>query len=170
MKPIGIREHASETLYSMFDRIHFLDGPLKVSEHIGITGPIPRVNDFENTGGDFFFDIDAKRPDTVQDDLAVWIQTENGLYVVCGCSHSGIVNTLRYISTLTGITNVHSIIGGFHLLHASGKRMEKTCEFLSSANISRIVPCHCTGVKQVEQLKNRFGVMVDPGMAGKVIF
>lgn len=170
MKPIGINEHASTALYNAFDRIHFLDGPYYLSKHIGITGPIPRGNDFENTGGDFYFDIDARRPDLVQDDLAVWIQEENGLYVICGCSHSGVVNTIRYISSLTGSKNIYTVIGGFHLLHASGLRMEKTFDFISSINISRIVPCHCTGVKQVEQLKNRFGSRVDQGIVGKVIF
>ncbi|HEX2957318.1 MAG TPA: MBL fold metallo-hydrolase [Chitinispirillaceae bacterium] len=169
MKPVGICEHSSTALDQAFERIHFVDSPVFLSEKIGITGPIPRNSDFENTGGDFYFDTDATRPDIICDDLALWIKTDNGLYVICGCSHSGLVNTLCYISTLTGITAFHTVIGGFHLLHASGQRMEKTCGFLSSITIRRMVPCHCTGVKQVELLKDRFGSNVDLGMAGKII-
>jgi len=166
MKPIGITRKSSEALHKIWDNIHWVDRPLMLADDIGITGPIPRVTDFEDTGGNFFNDLEGVKPDPVSDDLAVWVQTSRGLCVLTGCCHSGLVNTLQYISSLTGQTPVHSIIGGFHLLNASSERMENTCAYLHDRNINRIVPCHCTGEKAVEYFRSRFNDRIQIGRVG----
>lgn len=166
MKPIGITRKSLDALHRIFGNIHWVDKPLMLADDIGITGPIPRETDFEDTGGNFFYDLEGAKPDPVIDDLVVWVQTSRGLCVLTGCCHSGLVNTLQYISSLTGQAPVHSVIGGFHLLNASPERMENTCDYLHDCNVNRIVPCHCTGEKAVEYLRLRFNDRVQIGRAG----
>jgi 7,8-dihydropterin-6-yl-methyl-4-(beta-D-ribofuranosyl)aminobenzene 5'-phosphate synthase len=127
------------------NKLHWVTKPLQLSEKIGITGEIPRVNDFENTGGSFYLDQDGKRADPIKDDMAFWIKTPQGLLVCIGCCHAGIINTLSYISELTGETRIHTLIGGLHLLHADTARLARTISELKRFQIQRIIPCHCTG-------------------------
>ena len=127
------------------NKLHWVTKPLKLGEHIGITGQIPRRNDFENTGGSFYLDQDGKRADPINDDMAFWIKTPMGLVICIGCCHAGIINTLSFIKELTGETKIHTIIGGLHLLNADPARLAKTVSELKRFNIEHIIPCHCTG-------------------------
>jgi len=135
---------------------------------LGLTGPIPRLTDFEDTGGPFFVDADGAQPDPIADDLALWIRTERGLVVVVGCSHAGLVNTLHHALKLSGETRLHAVLGGFHLNEASKVRLARTMVGLQELGPDLIVPCHCTGDAAVERLRQSFGERVLPGSAGAV--
>ena len=69
-----------------------------------------------------------------------------GLVVLTGCGHAGIVNIVRYAQRLTGVDQLHAVIGGFHL---SGPLFEPiigpTCDALAALAPDVIVPAHCTG-------------------------
>jgi len=147
-------------------RIHWVSQPAYPFEGVGITGPIPRKTDFEDTGGLFFLDPKGMRPDPIEDDLALWIRTDGGLIVCVGCCHAGLVNTLRYIMDLTGERHIHTLIGGFHLSNADAGRLERTVAELRLHHIGRIIPCHCTGEIAVEYLKRNLTCPVYPGFAG----
>lgn len=127
------------------EKMHWVAKPLKISENIGLTGEIPRNNDFENTGGAFYFDQDGKRTDSIRDDMACWIKSRKGLVICIGCCHAGTINTLEYIRELTGESKIHTLIGGLHLLNAEQARLERTVTELQRFAIEQIIPCHCTG-------------------------
>lgn len=134
----------------------FVEGKTEVVNGVFVTGPIPRVTGFEDTGGAFFSDPDCRIPDTLPDDQAVFIETKNGTVVVLGCAHSGVINTLKYIQTLTGNRPVHTLIGGMHLLQASQNRMDQTVAELHRFNIQQLFPCHCTGFAATARLWSEF--------------
>ncbi len=135
---------------------------------VGITGPIPRLTDFEDTGGPFFVDANCAQPDPITDDLALWMRTDRGLVVVVGCSHAGLVNTLRHALRLSGEPRLHAVLGGFHLNEASEVRLARTMAELQELGPDLIVPCHCTGDAAVDGLRQSFGERVLPGSAGAV--
>ena len=71
---------------------------------------------------------------------------DKGLVIITGCSHAGIINTIRYARKITGVMSVHAVIGGFHL---SGAAFEpiigKTLEHLKAIDPEISLPMHCTG-------------------------
>jgi 7,8-dihydropterin-6-yl-methyl-4-(beta-D-ribofuranosyl)aminobenzene 5'-phosphate synthase len=164
-KPVGINAKASNDLYKIIDRIHWVNEPSYITGDIGITGPIPRLSDFEDTGGSFFLDPEAQRPDPISDDLALWFKTTKGIVVVTGCCHSGIVNTLEHIQTIAGQKNILAVLGGLHLLNASLERLEKTCEYLKHTETGKIYPCH-SGENVIEFLRTQFGCRIIVGNVG----
>lgn len=166
MKPVGINAKASNDLHKIIDRIHWVNEPSYITGDIGITGPIPRLSDFEDTGGSFYLDPEAQRPDPISDDLALWFKTTKGIVVVTGCCHSGIVNTLEHIQTIVGQKNILAVLGGLHLLNASLERLEKTCEYLKHTETGKIYPCHCTGENAIEFLRTQFGDRIIVGNVG----
>lgn len=127
-----------------------LDGALLV------TGEVARTTEFE-TG---FLIHEAKRdgqwtPDPlIFDDQALIAHVRGkGLLVITGCGHAGVVNTVRYARQLTGIENVHAVMGGFHL---TGKLFEplipQTVNALTDLHPDIIMPGHCSGWKATHRI------------------
>lgn len=73
------------------EQLHWLQRPQPLTGCIGLSGPIPRVSGFEDTGGPFYLDRQGLRADPIDDDLALWVRTGGGLIVIVGCAHAGLV-------------------------------------------------------------------------------
>ena len=110
-----------------------------------VTGEVPRETAFEDTGGRFFLDAAGTQPDPLVDDQALFFDTADGLVVILGCAHAGVVNTLRHIRRLTDDRTIYTVLGGLHLLAASPVRMDATLAALRELDVARFVPTHCTG-------------------------
>jgi 7,8-dihydropterin-6-yl-methyl-4-(beta-D-ribofuranosyl)aminobenzene 5'-phosphate synthase len=85
--------------------------------------------------------------DPFHDDQGLIINVKDkGLVVISGCAHSGIINTVRHAQKITGIEQVHAVLGGFHL---TGPLFEKvippTIASMKEISPKVIVPMHCTG-------------------------
>lgn len=137
-----------------------------LTETVGVTGPIPRLASYEDTGGPFYVDPQGVRPDLLEDDLALWIQTDKGLVVCMGCAHAGLVNTLHHIRDVTEGQRIRAVIGGFHLLTAGHERMTRSVAALRLLDPDMLVPCHCTGESAVASLCDALGERVSSGLAG----
>jgi 7,8-dihydropterin-6-yl-methyl-4-(beta-D-ribofuranosyl)aminobenzene 5'-phosphate synthase len=148
------------------ERLHWVQQPILLYDKIGITGPIPRETSFEDTGGPFYLDPEGKHADSIDDDLALWIRTDDGAIVCVGCSHAGLVNTLNHVRRLSHGLRVRAVIGGFHLLNAGRERLDQTVAALRLFEPDAVVPCHCTGEPAVALLRGALGERVSPGAAG----
>lgn len=148
------------------EKTHWLTRPTELVPGVGVTGPVPRKNGFEDTGGEFYLDPEGTDIDTIKDDVALWIKTGEGLVVCTGCCHSGLINTLERIVAATGEHRIHTIIGGLHLLHATSGRLEQTVAELKKYPIGRIIACHCSGESAVAFLSSELEAEVTAGYAG----
>jgi 7,8-dihydropterin-6-yl-methyl-4-(beta-D-ribofuranosyl)aminobenzene 5'-phosphate synthase len=165
---IGMPKKSSAMLLES-GRLRPVNRPQEFAPGIHLTGPIPRLTAFEDTGGAFFLDPEARHPDAIDDDLSLWIETAGGIVLVCGCCHSGIVNTLRYIETLKPNVSIRAIIGGLHLLNANNDRLKASLKALAHLSLEKIVPCHCTGCAAIQAMSVSLGKCVVQGTAGMVI-
>jgi 7,8-dihydropterin-6-yl-methyl-4-(beta-D-ribofuranosyl)aminobenzene 5'-phosphate synthase len=125
-----------------------------------ITGEVDRTTPFETgfQGHEALRDAGWQPDPLILDDQALVLSLrDRGLVVLSGCGHAGIVNTVRYVRTLTGIDAVAAIIGGFHL---SGPMfepiIEPTVSALADLSPALLVPAHCTGWRAVHRLAARF--------------
>jgi len=146
-----------------------VDAPVALSCGLHLTGPIPRLTDFEDTGGAFFSDSDCTDPDELLDDQTLFFETPTGTVVILGCAHSGVINTLRTIQTLTENRPIHTVIGGMHLRNASDQRMSRTLEELHHFNVQCLMPCHCTGLPAITRMWNEFPGQCRPCFVGTII-
>jgi len=150
MKPEALRSHPN--LHSLV----FTEGPAEIAPGLFLTGEVPRVTDFEDTGGPFYRDGECMEPDALLDDQALYFEGSDGLVVVLGCAHAGVVNTLRCAMKLTGKTRFHAVLGGMHLVRADRRRMQATMEAFERMQVERIGACHCTGLPATVALWKRF--------------
>ncbi len=141
----------------------------EVCAGIHVTGPVPRQTSFEDAGGPFYVDCACRQPDEFPDDQALYFETAQGIVVVLGCAHAGIVNTLRYVQTLTGNRPIHTVMGGTHLVSASLERMDRTVEELRRIGIQRLMPAHCTGFPAMARLWHEFSCQYASCPVGTII-
>lgn len=151
-------------------RVHALKEHHYLAPGVGITGPVPRLNDYEDTGGTFHLDDKRGPVDKIEDDQSMWFETDDGLVVLVGCCHSGLSNTIDYIRKISGIQKVRGVLGGMHLLQANEQRLNKTFEVMSNWNADFLIPCHCTGMASAKKMEAAIGSQtVKHGHAGMVI-
>lgn len=132
--------------------------PTLVRDGVMVTGEVPRTTDFEDTGvgGFIYLDPDMKTPDLVPDDQAIYFRVPEGVVVILGCAHAGVVNTARYVMKLTGAEKIHAVMGGTHLLSASPQRMQSTIEAFRHIDVQKILLSHCTGIKAYAEFAAAF--------------
>jgi 7,8-dihydropterin-6-yl-methyl-4-(beta-D-ribofuranosyl)aminobenzene 5'-phosphate synthase len=165
----GIPDAAREAFGRLdASRIAVSADPSEPIPGVVLTGRIPRQTGYEDTGGPFFEDREGRVPDGIEDDQAVWLPTEDGLIVITGCGHAGVVNTLMEVVRQSGERRIRGLLGGFHMLRSGRKRIRKTCEALREFDPDWIAPCHCTGDEAVAALRAAFGQRILACRAGSV--
>jgi 7,8-dihydropterin-6-yl-methyl-4-(beta-D-ribofuranosyl)aminobenzene 5'-phosphate synthase len=154
-REIGIPHRDEEALRDETRRIMWTREPTELVEGVHVTGEIPRRNDFEDTGGPFYRDPACTDPDPLIDDQALYLETSSELVVVLGCAHAGVVNTLDYISELTGRSRIYAVLGGMHLVRAKPLRLKATVAALARYGVQKVGPAHCTGMRAATYLWSR---------------
>jgi len=153
-REVGMPARSLEALRSRNEDFIGSSGPAEIAPGLIVTGAIPRQTDFEDTGGLFFLDEACTQPDPLVDDQALLIRTQQGLVVIVGCCHAGVVNTLDYAAALTGDCRIRAVVGGLHLRHASKQRLKGTVDYMKRIGVRTISACHCTGFDAVVYLQN----------------
>jgi len=132
---------------------------LLAGDTVLVTGEVPRITPFEQGMPHAFLVRDGKEEkDDILDDqsLALHVQGK-GLVIVAGCSHAGIVNTIRYAMEVTGVDRLHGVLGGFHLGDdTAGDLTSKTIEGIQELKPDFIMPMHCTGWEAVHRIAEAF--------------
>jgi len=83
-------------------------------------------------------------PDPYRDDLSLILETDEGLFVVCGCCHAGLLNTLSHVRRHFGEDPV-GVAGGTHLIGAGQEQLERTVARLRELHSPALHLNHCTG-------------------------
>ena len=94
--------------------------------------------------------------DDFHDEIVLCIDTDEGVVIITGCSHPGIMNIFDTVHERLG-RNIVGIIGGMHLSEADEKRSERTFSYLRESGVDFIVPCHCSGERAAELASEVFG-------------
>jgi len=155
MRPIG-SPVVKKIVQSKCQSLELNRKPSEIVPGVFLTGEIPRITGYEDTGGDFFLDIACTKNDPIIDDQALYIESSQGIVVLLGCAHSGVVNTLNHVSKLTRQEKIFAVLGGTHLFGASKERLDATAEVFSRYDVQVIGPCHCTGLKAITYLRSQF--------------
>ena len=149
-----ILESAGVTVVESVDPYPLLDG-------WGLfLGEIPRVTDFELGAPSLFYQEEGREiQDTFEDDTAVVFNVAGqGLVVLSGCAHSGIVNTTLYARQVTGVDKVLAVMGGFHLTGPDQEpKIAPTTSALKDLAPKWVIPTHCTGRKAVQTIEQELG-------------
>lgn len=141
-----------------------LDGMLLV------TGEVDRTTEFEQ-GFAIHQAYDGREwrsdPLILDDQALIANVAGRGLVVLTGCGHAGVVNILRYARRLTGVDEVHAVLGGFHLTGPLfAPIIAPTVQALEQLAPDVIVPAHCTGWAAMHRIATAFPDAFIPNSVG----
>jgi 7,8-dihydropterin-6-yl-methyl-4-(beta-D-ribofuranosyl)aminobenzene 5'-phosphate synthase len=77
--------------------------------------------------------------------------------IILGCAHRGPINTVRHAQQITGVEQVHTVVGGTHLLRASEERVLITAAAFQEMGARRVGVSHCTGLHSAMLLAQQLG-------------
>jgi 7,8-dihydropterin-6-yl-methyl-4-(beta-D-ribofuranosyl)aminobenzene 5'-phosphate synthase len=144
-------------------------GPVEIMPAVWLTGPVPRVHPERNWGGvGQLKTASGVVEDTIPEDSSIVIATGDGLIVVSGCGHAGMINTVEYARKVAGGAPVLAAIGGFHLFAASDATLEWTAGRLRAAGLRHLLGAHCTGIDAVYRLRSLLALSRETAVVGAV--
>ncbi|MFA4989386.1 MAG: MBL fold metallo-hydrolase [Candidatus Omnitrophota bacterium] len=76
---------------------------------------------------------------------AVALKTQNGLTVITGCAHPGILKILEKLKAGFLAEPIYLVLGGFHLMESEKRAIEVVAENFKKINIIKAGPTHCSG-------------------------
>ena len=120
-------------------------GVHQLHERVYLVNGIPHVNEFETPnelllcqhGRDYI-------TDPFTEETVVVVKGDNGLALLSGCCHSGVLNTCQWVAQLFE-QPVTTFVGGTHLMESDEGRIRETMCRLKIMGVSRLGACHCNG-------------------------
>ena len=120
--------------------------PVQMSDNIVFLGEIPTYFNFEER-----YALGKTRKnnemvdDYLYDDSAVVYKSDKGLFIITGCSHSGICNIMEHAKKVCNEEKIYGVIGGYHLFNVD-ERLKKTIEYFKDNKVELLYPCHCVSL------------------------
>jgi 7,8-dihydropterin-6-yl-methyl-4-(beta-D-ribofuranosyl)aminobenzene 5'-phosphate synthase len=91
---------------------------------------------------------------------ALAVETADGLIVVTGCAHPGVVEMVRRAKEGVGgevVADVSVVIGGFHLGGTSRRQVARIIADFRDLGVRQVAPCHCTGDRAMRMFAEAYG-------------
>jgi 7,8-dihydropterin-6-yl-methyl-4-(beta-D-ribofuranosyl)aminobenzene 5'-phosphate synthase len=121
-------------------------GPVEICEHVYSTGELG---------------------DRIKEQSLV-IETSQGLVVITGCAHPGVVHIVRQAKELTG-GEVYLVLGGFHLGGESAAKIAGIVEDFKELGVQKVAPCHCSGDTARRLFEEAYGEDFTPAGVGSQV-
>ena len=157
--PIGLNKRIVE---ANRDRFHFVESTTTIGEGLSVItdlsgthpAPLDRGTLLKRQNGQLV-------ADDFTDEIALVIQDLDGLVVLSGCGHNGVLNLLDRVKGLFPEVPIKAVLGGFHLMNPrlvemseSRAEIERLGQKLLDSGVQRFVTGHCTGVEAYVVLKS----------------
>jgi len=132
--------------------------PMEIVKDVYSTGEVKTRERFERVALELYTLKDGRLVrDEMRDDMSLVAKTPEGLVVISGCSHAGIVSIVKHAMRLTGEEKVMAVIGGFHLIDASDERIARTVQEFKKLGVKEVYTGHCTGLRAETKFMEAYG-------------
>jgi 7,8-dihydropterin-6-yl-methyl-4-(beta-D-ribofuranosyl)aminobenzene 5'-phosphate synthase len=150
-EPTDLGQLKKEDIEALGLKVVEINTPTEIFPGAYFTGNIERVTSYEKVSKSYQIKRGEKiEHDTFPGEQAVFFNVKGeGLVVLSGCSHVGIVNTVRQAQKVSGTDKIHAIMGGLHLINADPVIIEKTVSDIKAMKPDYVVPTHCTGFEAI---------------------
>lgn len=173
LKDIGIAFSRQKVENSCGEVCEIRDDMKRILPGVTIYRNFEPVVDYEMLNPHFFIKYFVKgeekyKQDNFTDEIVLTLDVADGIIVIAGCSHPGIINILKAIEKRSG-KKIRGVIGGTHLVEADEERLKKTIADLKKMNLDFIAVSHCTGEENLDKIKEAFGEKFIFNCTGNII-
>jgi 7,8-dihydropterin-6-yl-methyl-4-(beta-D-ribofuranosyl)aminobenzene 5'-phosphate synthase len=140
--PVYVAASAADGIRQQFPRatVVAVDGPKQVAPEVWLTGPL---------------EIDFMGAPLSEQALV--LDLPNGLHVIVGCSHPGIVTIVERVREMFPEKPIALVAGGFHLRSTGEDEIRQIASDLERLGVRKIGPSHCTGSQAVRIFRELWG-------------
>ncbi|MDI9437010.1 MAG: MBL fold metallo-hydrolase [Euryarchaeota archaeon] len=161
VKDIGLDE---SVLKKYSERITYLDEFIQLRDDLFLITSIRQVHAVPE-GNKFLYEEEGLElvQDSFTHELVMVLKREDGLVVLTGCSHNGILNILDAVVEKFPETPLIAVFGGLHLMIppddsvVDPRELDIMARKLMEYPIGRIYTGHCTGIRSYQFLKRIMG-------------
>ncbi|MGI6207402.1 MAG: MBL fold metallo-hydrolase [Anaerolineae bacterium] len=167
-RSIGMDGGRRQVLEQAFD-LRLSDGPVEVVPEVWTTGEIRQRPYPEGRGKSHVVrDGDGFIPDPYRDDLSLVVRVRDGMVLLVGCAHAGLLNIVAAVREAYD-TPLVAVIGGTHLAGATHRELRQVAETLKAWGSPRLYLNHCTGADSLFRLAYLMPDHVQPFGAGATV-
>ena len=116
------------------------------------------------TGG-----IDGVYKGEYMPEQALVIKTKNGISLITGCAHPGIIKMLNIVKKTFPNENIYAVLGGFHLMDNDERLIKIIADEFKKLEVKKVGATHCSGPKAEEIFKLEYKKDFLPVKVGKEI-
>ncbi|MBN1352005.1 MBL fold metallo-hydrolase [candidate division KSB1 bacterium] len=84
------------------------------------------------------------------------LDTDEGLIIITGCSHPGILNIVRSVKSFLD-KEIYLVFGGFHLEDSSEVTINWIIRQFKAMGVKKCGPSHCTGSTAIAMFREAYG-------------
>ena len=156
----------------------FLEKNNKVTIFLPASSPQDTIKKIERTGAKVIL-VDKPREickdvfltgemGTSVKEQSIILNTDNGLVIITGCAHPGIVDILERAKDIIN-KDIYLVFGGFHLLDKTENEINEIIGDFKKLKVLNLGATHCTGDKQIKMFKKAYGKNFVKFGVGKVL-
>ncbi|MFX1517401.1 MAG: MBL fold metallo-hydrolase [Promethearchaeota archaeon] len=119
--------------------------PIKLAEGITMTGEISKRPHRDGREPNAYHKVnETLEVDPVIDDQSIVLDTKEGLVLITGCCHAGLLNTLEHVQKMNN-KPFKAILGGTHMVRYSKEEVEQVANILDEKyGLPDLYLNHCT--------------------------
>ena len=87
---------------------------------------------------------------------ALILDTNQGLVVITGCAHPGIVGIVKKAKQVLN-KDINLVFGGFHLLQTPAAQIKKIIADFRELGVKKVGSTHCTGDEAIQMFREEWG-------------
>lgn len=167
-RSIGMNREWRRVLEQAFV-LRLSDHPTEVVPGVWTTGEIRQRPHPEGRGRLHVVRVgDGFAPDPYHDDLSLVLKVRDGVVVLLGCAHAGVLNILEAVRERNDAPLV-AVMGGTHLAGAPQESLRELAQCLQTWGSPRLYLNHCTGADSLFHLRYLMPDLVRPFGAGSQV-
>jgi 7,8-dihydropterin-6-yl-methyl-4-(beta-D-ribofuranosyl)aminobenzene 5'-phosphate synthase len=153
------RKPRAFSLSAYTGRVIEYDHPAQIYPGVWLTGPVPRKYQERNWSGTGQVQTsEGWVEDNIPEDMSLVFNTAQGLVLLSGCGHAGVINTVEYAREKVRNAPLYAAIGGFHLYALDDAKLDWTAQKLKEFGLKNFMGAHCTGIEAVQRIKTIVGL------------
>jgi len=124
-----------------------------------LQGKLLEIGNFAEIKKNIFVtgEIPGNYNDQYMPEQSIVVKTINGISVLTGCCHPGIIKILRTVREKFPLENFHLVAGGFHLKNSEKILIRSIIERFLEMKVEKVGLTHCSGREAEEMFKECYG-------------
>lgn len=155
----GIR-WSKEFIERIKNRTVFTENVVKINENMTLVGNIEPLKEYPMTEK-FYRPSPTNEEkylyDHMEHEQFLVVKEEKGIYIFSGCSHTGMMATIKRTQELFPGEKIIALVAGMHLYPLKRDKKQKVVDDICQLGIDAVFPVHCTGIDAILMFKQRLG-------------